>query len=46
MTALTTNLLNMFLVLGILAYTLDLISMVSIEQVDDDDDDEGRTNES
>ena len=39
MTGLTENLLNMFLMLGILVYILDIISSVSFGTDEDDEDD-------
>ena len=40
MTGLTENLLNMFLMLGILVYILDIISSVSFGTDEDDDQDD------
>lgn len=39
MTGLTETLLNMFLMLGILVYVLDIISSVSFGTDEDDEDD-------
>jgi hypothetical protein len=39
MTGLTENLLNMFLMLGILVYILDIISSVSFGTDEDEEDD-------